>query len=442
MNKFVSPYSPNTDSDRVEMLKTLGVSSEKDLFKDIPRKFVDPELNLPNPRSELDLHSELYRISKMNKTPGEIPSFLGAGSYRHFTPSAVKQIVRRGEYMTAYTPYQPEVAQGTLQTGYEFQTMICELTGMEIANSGMYEGASALAEAALMSVRINKRNEIIVLNSVSPLYTEVIKTFVEAPSIKLVTVNSVKDLESKISNNTSCVLVQNPNFFGFLENLENISRIAKKHDSLMVVSSDPISMALFKPPGDYDADIVVSEGQSLGIPPSFGGPYVGIFACKKKYMRQMPGRIVGRTIDSNNRKGFVLTLQTREQHIRREKATSNICTSVALIALSATAYLGALGKNGIRHIAELCYHKAHYAASSIESIPGFSMPLTGIFFNEFIITCPISPKKINSILLENNIIGGYDVSSLINKGMLLSFTELNTKEEIDKLVSILSDIKY
>jgi glycine dehydrogenase subunit 1 len=236
--------------------------------------------------------------------------------------------------------------------------------------------------------------------------------------------------------------VQNPNFFGFIENLENISSIAKKYDSLMIVSSNPISMALFKPPGDYDADIVVSEGQSLGIPTSFGGPYVGIFACKKKYMRQMPGRIVGRTIDSNNRKGFVLTLQTREQHIRREKATSNICTSVALIALTATAYLGALGKNGIRHIAELCYHKAHYAASRIDSIPGFSMALTGTFFNEFVITCPISPKKINSILLDNDIIGGYDVSNLIPNGMLLSFTELNTKEQIDQLVEVLANIKH
>ena len=442
MNKFVSPYSPNTDSDRLEMLKSLGISSEKDLFKDIPSKFVDPDLNLPNPRSELDLHSDLYRLSRLNKIPGESPSFLGAGSYQHFIPSAVKQIVTRGEYMTAYTPYQPEVAQGTLQTGYEFQTMICELTGMEIANSGMYEGASALAEAALMSVRINKRNEVIVLNSVSPLYIEVIKTFVEAPSIKLVTADSIKDLDSKVSDNTSCVLVQNPNFFGFSENLEEISTIVKKHNSLMIVSSDPISMALFKPPGAYDADIVVAEGQSLGIPPSFGGPYVGIFACKKKYIRQMPGRIVGRTIDNNNRKGFVLTLQTREQHIRREKATSNICTSVALIALTATAYLGALGKNGIRHMAELCYHKAHYAASCIESIPGFSMPMNGVFFNEFPITCPISPKSINSILLENDIIGGYDISDLIDNGMLLSFTELNSKKQIDKLVQVLTNITF
>ena len=216
MKKFVSPYSPNTDSDRLEMLKSIGVSSEKDLFADIPSKFVD--LNLPSPRSELDLQSELYRLSKMNKTPGETPSFLGAGSYRHFIPSAVKQIASRGEYMTAYTPYQPEVAQGTLQTGYEFQTMICELTGMEIANSGMYEGASALAEAALMAVRINNRSEIIVLNSVSPLYIDVIKTFVEAPSINLITVNSIDELKSKISDNTSCVLVQNPNFFGYMEN--------------------------------------------------------------------------------------------------------------------------------------------------------------------------------------------------------------------------------
>jgi len=440
LKKFVSPYSPNTDSDRLEMLKYIGVSSEKDLFADIPSKFVDPNLNLPGPRSELDLQSELYRLSKMNKTPGETPSFLGAGSYRHFIPSAVKQIASRGEYMTAYTPYQPEVAQGTLQTGYEFQTMICELTGMEIANSGMYEGASALAEAALMAVRINNRSEIIVLNSVSPLYIDVIKTFVEAPSINLITVNSIDELKSKISDNTSCVLVQNPNFFGYMENLDGISKICKNFNSLMVVSSNPISMALFKPPGDYDADIVVAEGQSLGIPNSYGGPYVGIFTCKKKYIRQMPGRIVGRTIDNNNQKGFVLTLQTREQHIRREKATSNICTSVALIALTATAYLSALGKTGIRHIAELCYHKAHYAASNIESIPGFSITMKGIFFNEFVVTCPIPPKKINSILLDKNIIGGYDISNLVKNAMLICVTELNSKDEIDKLVQVLSDI--
>ncbi len=376
----------------------------------------------------------------MNKTPGEIPSFLVAGSYQHFIPAVVKQIVSRGEYLTAYTPYHPEVAQGTLQTGYEFQTMICELTGMEISNSGMYEAASALAEAALMAVRINSRSEVIVLNSVSPLYTNVVKTFLEAPAINLTTVNSIEELTAKISDNTSCVLVQSPNFFGYIENLEKISEICNNFNSLMVVSSDPISMALFKPPGDYGADIVVAEGQSLGISHSYGGPYVGIFACKKKYIRQMPGRIVGRTIDSNNQKGFVLTLQTREQHIRREKATSNICTSVALIALTATAYLSTFGKTGLRHIAELCYHKAHYAASKIAAIPGFSIAMEGIFFNEFVVTCPVSPKKINAILLDKNIIGGYDISNLVENGMLISVTELNSKDEIDQLAQALSYI--
>ncbi|MQG05074.1 MAG: aminomethyl-transferring glycine dehydrogenase subunit GcvPA [SAR202 cluster bacterium] len=423
------------------MLKSIGINSQSELFSDLPQKFINPSLNLPKSISEFDLLTEISILADKNKTPGKIPSFLGAGSYRHFIPSVVKQISGRGEYMTSYTPYQPEISQGTLQVGYEFQSMICELTGMEVANSGMYDGATALAEAALMASRVTRRNEIIILDTVSPRYYNVVKTFLKSSDISLFQANSIDHIKSLSSEKTAAVLVQSPNFFGYTENLTEIQQITQAISALFVVSSDPISMAFFKPPAHYNADIVVAESQPLGIPPSFGGPYLGIFACKKKYLRQMPGRIVGKTIDQDNNSGFVLTLQAREQHIRRETATSNICTSAALIALTTTAYLACLGKQGLKYISELCYYKSHYAASSIQSIPGYTLPFKGTFFKEFVIQCPRHPKEINSILKQNNIIGGYDISDLITNGMLLCFTETNTKSEIDQLISTLKSIK-
>ena len=441
MEKFISPYSPITNEDKAEMLKSIGINSQSELFSDLPQKFINPSLNLPESISEFDLLTEISILADKNKTPGNIPSFLGAGSYRHFIPSVVKQISSRGEYMTAYTPYQPEISQGTLQVGYEFQSMICELTGMEVANSGMYDGATALAEAALMASRVTRRNEIIILDTVSPRYYNVVKTFLKSSNISLFQANSIDHIKSLSSEKTAAVLVQSPNFFGYTENLTEIQQITQAISALFVVSSDPISMAFFKPPAHYNADIVVAESQPLGIPPSFGGPYLGIFACKKKYLRQMPGRIVGKTIDQDNNPGFVLTLQAREQHIRRETATSNICTSAALIALTTTAYLACLGKQGLKYISELCYYKSHYAASSIQSIPGYTLPFKGTFFKEFVIQCPRHPKEINSILKQNNIIGGYDISDLITNGMLLCFTETNTKSEIDQLISTLKSIK-
>ena len=441
MEKFISPYSPITNEDKAEMLKSIGINSQSELFSDLPQKFINPSLNLPESISEFDLLTEISILADKNKTPGKIPSFLGAGSYRHFIPSVVKQISSRGEYMTAYTPYQPEISQGTLQVGYEFQSMICELTGMEVANSGMYDGATALAEAALMASRVTRRNEIIILDTVFPRYYNVVKTFLKSSNISLFQANSIDHIKSLSSEKTAAVLVQSPNFFGYTENLTEIQQITQAISALFVVSSDPISMAFFKPPAHYNADIVVAESQPLGIPPSFGGPYLGIFACKKKYLRQMPGRIVGKTIDQDNNPGFVLTLQAREQHIRRETATSNICTSAALIALTTTAYLACLGKQGLKYISELCYYKSHYAASSIQSIPGYTLPFKGTFFKEFVIQCPRHPKEINSILKQNNIIGGYDISDLITNGMLLCFTETNTKSEIDQLISTLKSIK-
>jgi glycine dehydrogenase subunit 1 len=369
--------------------------------------------------------------------PGEYASFLGAGSYRHYIPSVVRPVVTRGEFLTAYTPYQPEVAQGTLQTTYEFQSLVCQLTGMEVANAGMYDGSTSLAEAALMAARVTKFNRISVLDTVSPYYRQVLDTYVQAPRID---VDMVNPSDVEMEEGTACLIVQQPNFFGYMEDLAVLSEKAHVQGALLVVYTDPVSLGMFKPPGEYGADIVAAEGQSLGVPPSFGGPYVGMFACKSTYLRQMPGRIVGKTVDTNGETGYVLTLQAREQHIRRERATSNICTSVALIALMSTVYMSALGKKGIRHVAELCYHKAHYLASLISEIPGYSLPIDGTFFREFVVQCPLPPSQINERLIEYGIIGGLDISEQIPNGMLLCATEMNTREEIEQLANALAQI--
>ncbi len=434
---FVSPYSPNTDADRREMLRAIGVASVEELFQDIPARYRDPALKLPPPRSELELRREIEAMARQNAVPGEYACFLGAGAYRHYVPAVVRQIVARGEYMTSYTPYQPEVSQGTLQATYEFQTLVCQLTGMEVANAGMYDGSTSMAEAALMAARVTRLDRIAVLDTVSPTYLEVLKTYTQSQGLK---VDMVRAAAPELEEGTACLIVQQPNFFGYMEDLAALSEKAHASGALLVVSADPISLGMFRPPGDYDADIVVAEGQSLGVPLSFGGPYVGIFACKEKHVRQMPGRIVGKTVDTRGRTGYVLTLQTREQHIRRERATSNICTAVALIALTATAYMAALGKRGMRHIAELCYHKAHYAASLIGQVPGYSLPLDGVFFHEFVVQCPLPPATVNQRLLDYRIIGGLDVSAYVPNGMLLCVTEMNTREEIEALARALSEI--
>ena len=435
--EFVSPYSPNTETDRRQMLEAIGFASVEELLQDIPVKYRNPPLDLPAPRSEFEMRQEMESLARQNVVPGDYACFLGAGAYRHYVPAVVRQIVSRGEYMTSYTPYQPEVAQGTLQTTYEFQSLVCELTGMEVANAGMYDGSTSLAEAALMAARITKFDRVAVLDTVSPSYREVLETYVQAPGLKI---DILANGQATLEEGTACLLVQQPNFFGYLEDLADLSERAHSQGALLVVSSDPIALGMFKPPGDYDADIVVAEGQSLGVPPSYGGPYVGIFACKERYLRQMPGRIVGKTVDTQGRTGYVLTLQAREQHIRRERATSNICTSVALISLTATAYMAALGKRGMRHIAELCYHKAHYCASLIDQIPGYSLPVEGAFFREFVIRCPLPPATINQRLLERTIIGGLDVSSWVPDGMLLCLTEMNTRQEIEALTKALAEI--
>jgi glycine dehydrogenase subunit 1 len=436
-SNYQSPYTPNTDDDRQQMLEAIGVDSVEELFKDIPEGYTSESLNLPSARSEPELMAYAQQLAATNIVPGEYACFLGAGVYRHHIPAVVRQITSRSEFMTAYTPYQPEVSQGTLQTAYEFQTLICQLTGMEVANLGMYDGSTSMAEAALMAARIKKTDRISILDTVSPLYREVLDTYAQAPGLHIDTVTSD---QTGLEDGTACLIVQQPNFYGYMHDMTALSKLAHDNNALLIVSADPISLAMFKPPGDYDADIVVGEGQPMGVPPTFGGPYVGLFACKQEYIRQMPGRIVGKTVDTKDRTAYVLTLQTREQHIRRERATSNICTAVALIALMSTVYMSSFGKRGMRHIAELCYHKSHYAAKLISDIPGYSIVKDGTFFQEFVIECPLSPSEINEKLLDYKIIGGLDISEQVHNGMLVCATEVNSREEIERLAHALAEI--
>ena len=436
-SRFVSPYIPNTDEDRRRILEAVGVSSVQEFFNDIPSEFRNPTLDLEPPLPEFELQRYVAGLAGTNKVPGDYASFLGAGSYRHHIPAIVRQITSRSEFMTAYTPYQPEVSQGTLQTEYEFQTLCCQLTEMDVANAGMYDGSTSLAEGALMATRVTKRNRVAVLNTLSPFYIDVLKTYAQSRNI---TIDIVSDETLELSDDTACLLVQNPNFFGYLSDMDRLSTMTHSSGALLVVAVDPISLGMFTPPGAYDADIVTAEAQGMGVPVTFGGPYSGIFTCKQRYVRQMPGRIVGKTVDSKNRTAYVLTLQTREQHIRRETATSNICTSVALIALMSTIYMAANGKRGLRHIAELCYHKSHYAASLIEALPKYSLPIKGTFFKEFVIKCPISPSEINERLLDKGIIGGLDISQLIPNAMLVCVTELNSRKEIEAFATALEQV--
>ena len=414
---------------------SIGVSSSDELFLDIPKAYRNPSLALPKPLSELELLRELKALSQQNANVEDYACFLGAGSYNHYVPSVVSHVTGRSEFYTSYTPYQAEISQGTLQVTYEFESLVCELTGMDVANAGMYDGSTALAEAALMACRVTRRRQVIVLDSVSPRYVEILRTYMEAQDIGMEVVS--RDALS-VASDTACVICQYPSFYGYLEDLSPYAQVSHDSGALLVASVDPIALGMFRPPGEYGADIVVGEGQGMGSAPIFGGPYVGLFACRSQYLRQMPGRIVGKTTDSQGRDGYVLTLQTREQHIRRETATSNICTSVALVALASTVYLAAVGSQGLRKVAELCYHKSHYAAQCIEALPGYSLPLQGTFFKEFVVQCPKPPAEINESLIKEKIIGGLDISAHVPDGMLLCVTEMNSRDQIDSLVDALS----
>ena len=430
------PYIPNTDGDRRAMLDAAGVATADDLFADIPPGLRIDGLDLPPALSEQELVREMAALAGRNQVPGDgVASggcFLGAGAYRHFIPSVVGHVIARSEFYSAYTPYQAEISQGTLQTMFELQSMVCELTGMEVANAGLYDGASALAEACLMACNITGRGRIALLDSLHPDYAAVVRTYARGRGLAVDVVT-----DGGLSEEHACLAVQHPNFFGHLEDVWTREAAAHAAGALLIAAVDPISLGLLAPPGDYAADIAVAEGQGLGWPVNFGGPYLGLFACRQQYLRQMPGRIVGRTTDLDGRTGYVLTMQTREQHIRRERATSNICTSQQLVGLAATVYLATVGKHGLRQVAETCYHKAHYAAERIAALPGYSLAFQTPFFKEFTVRCPNPPRQLLARLLERGIIGGLDVSDHVDNGLLVCVTEVNTRAEIDRLVEAL-----
>src|SRR5438876_2437741 len=423
------PYIPNTDDDRGAMLERIGVGSVDELFADVPGEFQIHGLNLPPALPELELTGEMSRLARQNIVAGNgVASFLGGGAYRHVIPSTVGHIIARSEYYTAYTPYQPEISQGTLQTMFELQSLVCELTGMDVANAGMYDGASALAEACLMACRVTGRHRIAVHSSVNPAWLAVVRLYAHGPGVAV----DITD-GGDVTNEHACLAVQQPAFLGGLIDVWTLSEAAHRAGALYITAVDPISLGMLTPPGEYGADIAVAEGQSLGWAVNFGGPWPGLFTCGERYIRQMPGRIVGRTTDLEGHTGYVLTLQTREQHIRRDRATSNICTSQQLVGLAATVYLATVGKQGLKQIAESCHHKAHYAASLIDRIDGYSVDREGPFFKEFIVRCARAPAEINRRLLERGIIGGLDVAEQVENGMLVCVTEMNTREEIERL---------
>ncbi len=430
------PYIPNTEDDRRAMLDRIGIRSVDELFADVPAEFRIGGLNLPPALPELDLTREMSKLAARNTVAGNgVASFLGGGAYRHFIPSTVGHIVSRSEYYTAYTPYQPEISQGTLQTMFELQSMVCELTGMDVANAGMYDGASALAEACLMACRVTGRQRIAVHPSVNPGWLAAVRLYAHGPGVAV----DITD-GGELTADHACLAVQQPAFLGDLIDVWSLGEATHTAGSLYIAAVDPISLGMLTPPGEYGADIAVAEGQSLGWPVNFGGPWLGLFTCREQYIRQMPGRIVGRTSDLEGRTGYVLTLQTREQHIRRERATSNICTSQQLVGLAATVYLATVGKHGLGQIAESCYHKAHYAASLIHDLEGYSVDLSHPFFKEFVARCPRPAGAINSRLVERGIIGGLDVSEQVENGMLVCVTEMNTREEIERLAEGLREV--
>jgi glycine dehydrogenase subunit 1 len=442
------PYIPNTDNDRRLMLEKIGVKSFDELLIPVPQNVrLNKLLDLPAPLSEMDLLREMEIISRKNKS--ELAIFAGGGVYDHFIPSAVGTILSRPEFVTAYTPYQAEVAQGTLQAIYEFQTHICRLTGMDIANASMYDGASAAAEAVHLAINHTKRNRILISETINPLFRDVIKTYLSGLKIEIVIVPSrdgltdYDRLKELIGDSIAGVVLSQPNFFGLIENVEVVAEMIHRVGGLMITAVDPISAALLKSPAECGADIAIGEGQPLGIPLNFGGPLLGFFAAKRELMRLLPGRIVARTVDEAGNPGFVLTLQTREQHIRREKATSNICTNQALCATTATVYLSLLGKVGLKRVALLSMEKTHKAVSAISMIVGYKPYFAGNYIREIAIKTPVPAKNIiENCINKHEVLPGIDLGRFypnMKDGLLMAVTEKRTDEEINMLVKSLKD---
>lgn len=441
-------YLPMTEQDQKEMLAAIGVSSVEDLFSDIPEKVrFQGNYSIKKAKSESALLKELTKLAQKNADAKANVSFLGAGVYDHYSPVIVDHVLSRSEFYTAYTPYQPEISQGELQAIFEFQTMICELTGMDVANSSMYDGATALAEAGMLSAGTTKRKKILLSSAVHPEAKEVVKTYAKGQYIEVLEVphkegiTDIEALEEMLDDTVAAVMIQYPNFFGRVEPLKDLEAIIHAHKSLFVVSSNPLALGALTPPGKFQADIVVGDAQPFGIPMGFGGPHCGYFAVTSKLMRKVPGRLVGQTVDDNGQRGFVLTLQAREQHIRRDKATSNICSNQALNALAASVAMTALGKHGVKEMAIVNIQKAHYAKTKLKEA-GFEIVYEGPSFNEFIIKCNTPISAVNRALLEKGMIGGYDLGrdfKQLENHMLIAVTELRTKEEIDEFVAEMED---
>jgi len=445
-------FIPHSNTERDEMLKTIGVEKLEDLFKSLPQDQLYPALKLPQGLTEMETLVELDAVASANETVENLICFLGAGAYYHYTPAAVDFLIRRGEFYTAYTPYQPEISQGTLQAIFEYQSLITAITGMDVSNASHYDGATAVAEAINMAYHHfrGKRPKVVFSPTVNPQYRETVHTYTQGSDIQIVGEDvpigsGPEALIPLIDDDTCVVIVQYPDFIGHIYDFTELVDVAHKHKALVSIHVNPLALGLLKPPGEFGADIVTGEGQTLGLPMAFGGPYLGIFATRTKFVRKMAGRLVGETTDNREQRGYVLTLSTREQHIRREKATSNICSNQGLLALASAIYLSLLGKNGLRQVAELNYHKAHYAASEISKLAGFELAFETPFFNEFVIRCPLPAAAINAALLEEDILGGFDLGTTYQGEdylMLIAVTEMISRAEIDYFVHILKEVNH
>lgn len=442
------PYLPLTDAHRQEMLNIIGVGDVEDLLEDIPKSLrLNRKLGLPSSEAESNLRTIFNKWATQNKLP-EI-SLLGAGVYDHYIPAVVDYLAGRSEFYTAYTPYQPEISQGMLQVIFEFQTFISELFGLPFANASLYDGATALAEAVLMAVKESKKNRVLIPESLNPAYRKVLETYTKNLDVAIEVIPHVDGIiepqivEKLLEKPAAAVVVQNPNFFGIIEDLSEIIKIVKANQSFMICTVNPLGLALFEAPGKLGADIVVGEGQPLGLPMAYGGPYLGLMAVSEQFLRRIPGRIVGQTVDLDGKRAFVLTLQTREQHIRREKATSNICSNQALCALRATVYLSLLGPQGFKDVAKRCFNNAHYLQTCLKAI-GYQPLFDKSFFMEFTIKTPMNSKIWMEKLLKKGILGGYELERAfpeLTQGLMMSVTEKMSKDQLDWVIREMEAIK-
>lgn len=445
-------FIPNTEAERTEMLQKVGLSKIEDLFSDVPKEFRYPDLNLPEAVSEMEALQNLKDLAIANDSTEDLICFLGAGAYNHYIPAAVDAIISRGEFLTSYTPYQPEVSQGTLQAIFEYQSLVASLTGMDVSNASHYDGATSAAEACVLAYHHfrGKRTKFVLSRYLHPHYRETIKTYFQGYEDIHIMGDQVEDgmqtredLLKLVDYDTAIVYVQYPDFLGRVQDFKAFAEQVHAFGAILAVSVNPLALGLIKPPSEFDADIVTGEGQPLGIPLSYGGPYLGIFTTKNEFIRKLSGRLVGETVDNEGKRGYVLTLTAREQHIRRSRATSNICTNQGIIALTSAVYMSLLGKQGLKKVAKLNYDKAHYAADQISKLKGFEVENLGSFFNEFVVRTPIPVNELNLLLLDYDILGGYDLSTdypELKNHMLLAVTEMNTKDDIDYLVETLQEV--